>query len=54
MVKFKFNLGKWLNVTGEDLKGRDLLITLLFIAFVVTLMVVAVAAIDLPKVQVLF
>jgi len=40
-------------VTGEDLKGRDLLTTLVSIAFVATLMVVADVVTELPKVQLL-
>jgi|GEM_PF-2245913 len=54
MIKFKLNLGKWLNVTGENLKGTDLAITLLFLGAIITLFLWAVIAHGLPKVQVLF
>ncbi len=54
MVKFKIALGKWLDVRGEGLKGRDLAITLLFLSFIVALLVVVIATIGLPKIQVLF
>ena len=54
MIRFKLNFGKWLDVRGEELKGRDLAITLLFLGFILTLLVAAIATFELPKVQVLF
>ena len=53
MVNFDFKT-KWLTIKGKDLKGKDLTVSYLFLAFVITLILVVVAVVGLPKVQILF
>lgn len=53
MINFKMRLGKWLDLRGEELKGFELLIVLLFLAFVITLFARLLETVDLPRVQVL-
>ena len=51
MFKIRVNLGKWLRLTGEDVKGKDLAVVLIFLAFVlVAFAVMAYYAVELPKV----
>ena len=37
MVNFKFNFGEWLNISGKELKGTDLISVLAFLAFCIGL-----------------
>lgn len=37
MVNFKFNFGGWLNISGKELKGTDLISVLCFLAFCISL-----------------
>ena len=48
MVNVKF-ITKWLKIEGKNLKGKELLITLMFLSFLITLIVISVT-----KVQDLF
>lgn len=52
MIHFELNFGRWFKIRGADLKGHDLAVTLLFLAFIIVLIVLAIAAIDMSKVQV--
>jgi hypothetical protein len=37
MVNFKFNFGNWLNISGKELRGFDLVAVLFFLAFCISL-----------------
>lgn len=53
MVDFDFKT-KWLTIKAKGLKGKDLTVSYLFLAFLITLVLVVVAVVGLPKVQILF
>ena len=45
---------KWIRIEGKELKGVDLGMLLLFLAYVLMLIFAALATIDVPKMQVFF
>lgn len=54
MIKFRLIFGKWLKIEGGELKGRDLISVLAFLAFILALILALLTRIDLPKIEVLF
>jgi len=44
MINFGFKT-RWLKINGKDLKGKDLVVSLLFLAFVITLVFAVVAVV---------
>lgn len=54
MLKFFLKISNLLAVEGKGLKGSDLRNVLIFLAYIITLLVILFATSDLPKVQILF